>query len=348
MSYPSALTGLATISLAAALMSAPLTPGALAADAYLGTGGAPDGSGSIYHQGYALPIAETLDQALRMMLYDTLSLRPSAGSGANITACAAERDHLCFGLAQGDVAAVSPAVTSGDVLIVRNDLPAECAFAFASNEMIGNWKTVQKYARKITLYLPPENSGTTITLRQVIEADPAMAGAEITVKTIDGGWSEIVRAVEADPRGVGATVRYPDPSVLLDDLADKGFSVFGIAVPELLRLRLPSGEPIYTVNGAAPYTDPFLSTPETIATVCTPAAIVATNPERIDDPVLKEDMGHLIEALEALKSDDLVPAEGSKARIFKTVRAFSEKIGFDQVINWWGDEVAVLIPDLER
>lgn len=348
MSYPSALTGLVTISFAAALMSSPLTSAAHAADAYLGTGGAPDGSGSIYHQGYALPIAETLDEALRMMLYDSLTLRPSAGSGANIAACALERTNLCFGLAQGDVAAVSPAVISGEVLIVRNDLPAECAFAFASNELISNWKTVQKYVRKITLYLPPEDSGTTITLRQVIEADPAMADVEVRVKTIDGGWSEIVRAVEADPRGVGATVRYPDPSVLLDDLAGRNFSVFGIAVPELLRLRLTSGEPIYSVNGAAPYTDPFLSSPETIATVCTPAAIIATNPERIDDPILKEDMEYLIDALQELKSDDLVPAEGSKARIFKTVRAFSEKIGFDEVIDWWSEEIPGLIPDLER
>lgn len=333
----------------AAIMSAFVSGTSLeAAEAHLGTGGAPDGAGSIYHQGYALPIQDLLNQELRMMLYADLELMPSAGSGANIATCAEDRQNLCFGLAQGDVAANHPAIKSGKVTVVRNDLPAECGFVFASNPQIASWRTVQKYAGKITLYLPPADSGTAITFREVLATDPSIDPNDMSIEFVEGGWEAIQNAVENDPRGIGATVRFPDPSVMLDSLADRGFQVFGVAVPEMLRLTLPGGTPVYTVNGTAPYTDPFLGRPESIATICTPAAIIATNPERIEDPILKEDLSQAITALRAANSKAFVPTRGSKARIFQTVRDLGEQAGLNQVIHWWEQEIAPAIPALEH
>jgi len=74
---------------AATALAVALSAGASNAQtAYLGTGGAPTGEGSNYHEGYGPAMQDALNPLLTAMLYSELELRPSYGTGVNIKSCA--------------------------------------------------------------------------------------------------------------------------------------------------------------------------------------------------------------------------------------------------------------------
>jgi len=336
--------------LAAGALAAALVAGAAQAQvAYLGTGGAPTGKGSNYYEGYGPAIQDALNPLLTALLYPELELRPSNGTGANIAACAAETSDLCFGLAQGDSSPTYDAVKSGEVVIVRADLPAECGFAFASNPEINNWTTVQKYARRITFYMPP-NSGTADYFANLSSVDRDFTGIDVKIEYIDGGASALLDAVADDPRGIGLTVTFPNPGGgIIKSAADRGFEVFGAASPSMRTLKHEDGSPMYQVNPGVPYKFAWLGFGETKTTVslCAPAAIVATNPDQIADDLVREDMETLIRQIRRLPADEFTPKRGPLARLFKEVNELSTSVGLDRALTQIQETTANVVRELE-
>lgn len=334
---------------AGALAVALMSGGVQAQVAYLGTGGAPTGEGSNYHQGYGPAIQDALNPLLTALLYPELELRPSNGTGANIEACANERENLCFGLGQGDATPTYDAVINGDVVIVRADLPAECGFAFASNPEINNWNTVQKYARRITFYMPP-NSGTADYFANLRRADNEFEGLDVRIEWVTGGAKALLDAVAEDPRGVGLTVTFPNPGGgIIKSAADRNFQVFGAASPAMRTLKHEDGSPMYQVNAGVPYKFAWLGFGETKTTVslCAPAAIVATNPERLTDDLLREDLATLIRQAQRLDVAAFTPQRGPLARLFKEVNQLSTSVGLDRALTQIRETTANFVKELE-
>ncbi len=317
--------------------------------AYLGTGGAPTGEGSNYHEGYGPAVADALNPLLTALLYPELELRPSYGTGANIETCARESTDLCFGLAQGDSSPTYDEVISGNVLIVRADLPAECGFALSFNPNINNWRTVQKYASRITFYMPPD-SGTADYFNNLIKVDPAFEGITPKIEWVTGGSKALLAAVKGDRRGIGLMVTFPNPTGgTIKKAVDEGFTIFGAASPAMRRLKHEGGSPMYTVNAKVPYSLAWLGLGETKTTVsmCTPAAIVATNPDNLTDDLAVEDMRTFIRQIRRLPVEAFAPQRGPLADLFKKVNELSASVGLDKALTEIEQTVANVVSEFE-
>jgi hypothetical protein len=317
--------------------------------AYLGTGGAPTGEGSNYHEGYGPALEDALNPLLTAMLYPELELRPSNGTGANIKTCAGETKDICFGLAQGDSSPTYEEVISGKVIIVRSDLPAECGFAFASNPAINNWRTVQKYIARVTFYLPPD-SGTADYFNNLVKVDPAFQDAKPKIEWVTGGSKAILAAVAKDNRGVGLAVTFPNPTGgTIKTAHDADFTIFGAASPAMRQLKHEDGNPMYTVNAKVPYSLAWLGLGETQTTVsmCTPAVVVATNPDSLTDALVKEDMGTLIRQIRRLPASAFSPQRGRLADLFKKVNEMSASVGLDKALTEIEESTANFVKELE-
>lgn len=317
--------------------------------AYLGTGGAPTGEGSNYHEGYGPAIEDAINPLLTAMLYPELELRPSEGTGANIKTCANETTDICFGLAQGDSTPTYEEITSGKVIIVRADMPAECGFAFSSNPAINNWRTVQKYAERLTFYMPP-NSGTADYFSNIAKTDPAFKDIAPKIEWVTGGTAAILDAVKKDNRGVGLAVTFPNPTGgSVKTAYDDGFTIFGAASPAMRQLEHEDGSPMYTVNASVPYSLSWLGLGETKTTVsmCTPAAIIASNPANITDDLVRGDMETLIRQIRRLPAEAFLPQRGPLSDLFSKVNEMSASVGLDKALTEIEETTANIVKELE-
>ena len=231
---------------AAALMVA---GGAYAQEAYLVTGTGPN---STYKNGYAGPIVEALSPITEAELYGDVEDRNGNGTVGNLATCAAESFDLCFGIGQGNIVAGSQEVANGEVCVIRADLEPEYTFLFSNNDRLGDWGAIRRQweAGRVVIYTSDTSSGSLGTLQAIAEAT---GFTNARVETLPS-WDAVIQKVKSDPRAVGFTHRFADPSGFLNDLVDDhGMTVTGLAERALRRLTHANGEPIYSVNMEVPY-----------------------------------------------------------------------------------------------
>lgn len=219
-----------------------------AAAAYLVSG---TGEGSTYKMGYAPSIIEAISPITEEALFGKVENRDGKGTVDNLIVCAAETETLCFGVGQGNLVAKSEQVVNGDVCIVRSDLPAEFAFLF-SNGQITDWGSVRKNwgAGRIALATSASSSGSRATLDAIRQSAADLADAKIEELE---SWDAVIDAAKTNPRVVGFTHRYPDPSGFLDTLGDDhDLQVFGLAERGLRAVKHEDGGSVYTVD-TVPY-----------------------------------------------------------------------------------------------
>jgi hypothetical protein len=81
--------------------------------------------------------------------------------------------------------------------------------------------------------------------------------------------------------------------------------------------------------------------------MCTPAAIVATNPENLTDDLVKEDMGTLIRQIRRLPAGAFMPQRGRLADLFKKVNEMSTSVGLDKALTEIEKSTANVVKELE-
>jgi len=212
--------------------------------AYLVSG---TGEGSTYKTGYAPSVISAVSSITEEALFGKLEDRDGKGTVDNLKVCAAETETLCFGVGQGNVVATSEQVQNGDVCVVRSDLPAEFAFLF-SNGQISDWGNVRKNwaVGRITLVTSAASSGSAATLEAIRQSAADLADAKIQELE---SWDAVIDAVKNNPRMIGFTHRYPDPSGFLDTLGDDHkLQVFGLAERGLRAVKHEDGGSVYTVD----------------------------------------------------------------------------------------------------
>jgi len=209
------------------------------------------GTTSTYKNGYAPSVVKAISPITEEALFGKTENRDGGGTLDNITGCAAETESLCFGLGQGNVVAASDEVANGKVCVVRSDLEPEFTFLF-SNGQIDEWGTVRKNwaAGRVALVTSAESSGSKATAQDIIAASEDLANAP--VEELEN-WDAVVAAVKDNPRKIGFTHRYADPSGFLNDLGDDhDLNVFGLAEKGLRDVKHADGADVYTVD-RAPY-----------------------------------------------------------------------------------------------
>jgi len=311
----------------AAIAAALALPGAaLATDIVIYTGGAPTGEGSTYHEGIGKGLQEVLEELSEPYGYEVRRV-PSGGAVANAEACAGESEHICFGIGQGGLD-YAP-VQSGDVQIVRSDLPGECAMAFTNEPRLPNWASVVENADRVT-FVAPEGSGSAAFVEKVFEVEPPLQGKSPNF-AYTSGQDAIIEKVKSTRGAVGVFYAYPNPvDGLINAAADEDLTIMGILSPEVAR-----SSDAYYLNRKAPYQLSWfgLGETQTVRAMCSKALLFAGDPGALEDSWARGDFEEMIAALKDLPAEAFVPDGGPLADLMGEVEALSEEYGVNEMVE---------------
>jgi hypothetical protein len=313
-----------TLAVLAMLLAGTATAGAT--DILIYTGGAPTGEGSTYHTGYGQAVEEQLRELAKPYGYEVKRV-PSGGAVANANACAKETQNICFGIGQGGL--TYDAVTAGDTLVVRADLPGECAFAFTTEPRLPNWKSVVENAARVT-FVVPEGSGSEAFIRRVFAAEPELAGKQPNFKYATG-QENIFAAVKGQRGAVGVFYAYPNPTAgMINAAYEAEMTIMGILAP-----ALAAQSKDYYLNRKAPYSLSWygLGETKTVAAMCSRAILFAGRPDKLSDTWAQGDYQEFIDKLKALPADAFVPQDGPLARLMREVEGLSEEYGVSEMVT---------------
>jgi hypothetical protein len=297
-----------------------------ATDIVIYTGGAPTGEGSTYHNGMGQGLKEVLEEMSEPYGYNVRRI-PSAGAVANAEACAGESEHICFGIGQGGL--TYEPVQQGKTMIVRNDLPGECAMAFTAEPRLPNWSSVMENAERVT-FVVAEGSGSEAFIRKVFATEPDLQGIEPTFEFVSGMENQI-QAVKSTRGAVGVFYAYPNPTEgLINEAADQDMTIMGILSPAVART-----DDSYYLNRKAPYQLSWLGLGKTrtVEAMCSKALLFAGDPARIQDEWARGDMEEMIAKLKQLPASAFVPQDGPLAKLMGEVEQLSEEYGVNEMVE---------------
>ncbi|MEM9045004.1 MAG: hypothetical protein AAGC81_09920 [Pseudomonadota bacterium] len=298
------------------------------------TGGAPDGTGSSYHEGIGQGVEDMLQPIAKKFGY-TVTRVPTSGAVDNVRRVSVQTETLAFGIGQGGLS--YPEVESGKALIIRNDLPGECAMAFTREPKLTNWKSIIANARRVT-WVVPEKSGSEAFIRKLFATDPNFAGVDPKFAYTSGQKAILAALKDPSNRGyVGFFYAYPNPaSGTVRAAADAELNVIGVLSPEVAK----SDEAFY-LNRRAPYQLSLFGfgTTKTVRAMCSKALLFASNPAAIADDWSREDAEEMIKAVKAAPSSAFVPKNGALASIMLEVEGLSEEYGVSEMADDLAKEV---------
>ncbi len=296
------------ISLAAASAAAVLALGVgtpAEADNKIYTGGE---SGS-YFNSFGPKIEAVLEASF--FHYDVAA---SAGSGENLRRVIQEPGSV--GLAQTDVLAFETsqdASLAEQFVIIRNDVAYECVFAITSPDFadrLKTWGDVQRYARRLTVAVGPEASGSATTLRFLRTLSEKLA--EGRVAHMSDTDAAIATVIENQAQ-LGFFVQFADTNnPRFKTINDAELTFIPVIDRAMLRQRV-NGEPVYKAQEVKVTSAGLLSWRgvSRVITACTPLAIITANPESLPEgSPERQDLVDMIAALRDAPAADLQPSEG--------------------------------------
>ncbi|WP_108658420.1 hypothetical protein [Acuticoccus kandeliae] len=312
--------------LAIAAVFATAVTAAQATEIVIYTGGAPTGEGSTYHNGMGLAVEEQLRTLAKPFGYEVKRI-PSGGAVANAEACGKETENICFGIGQGGLE-YGP-VTAGNVQIVRNDLPGECAMAFTTEPRLPNWRSVMSNADRVT-FVVPEGSGSEAFIRKVFAAEPTLQGKSPNFKYASGQQA-IFDAIRSTRGALGVFYAYPNPTAgMVNAAADADMTIMGILSPAVAK-----GSNDFYLNRKAPYELSWfgLGETKTVQAMCSKALLFANMPEKLADTWAQGDFEEFLTKLKAMPADAFVPQDGPLAKLMREVETLSEEYGVSEMVT---------------
>lgn len=290
------------------------------------TGGAPTGEGSTYHNGMGQAVEEQLRELARPYGYEVRRV-PSGGAVANANACADETQNICFGIGQGGLT-YGP-VEAGEVTVIRNDLPGECAMAFTQEPRLPNWRSVMDNAARVT-FVVPQGSGSEAFINRVFATEPSLQGASPNFRYVKG-QDAILDAVKTTRGAVGVFYAYPNPTDgMIHAAYEDDLTVMGILSPAVAE---ESSD--YYLNRKAPYALTWMGLGETktVRAMCSKALLFAGNPDTLEDTWAQADYEEFIAKLKSLPPEAFVPQDGPLARLMREVEGLSEEYGVSEMVT---------------
>ncbi|MEM6677258.1 MAG: hypothetical protein AAF675_05225 [Pseudomonadota bacterium] len=330
--------------LTATLTAIGLSAGSAAAEGItIYTGGAPTGEGSTYHMGMGQGVADMLEDFADQFGYEIKRV-PSGGAVDNARRVAAHTGGIAFGIGQGGLSYEE--VESGQIMMIRNDLPGECAMAFTREPRIENWASVVANAGRVT-WVVPENSGSEAFIRKMYSIDPDFAGVQPRFAFTSG--QDAIMAAVSNPanRGfIGFFYAYPNPaSGLVNAAAEADLRVMGVLSPAVART-----DDAFYLNRKAPYELSLfgLGTTKTVRAMCSKALLFANDPATITDEWARGDAEQILKAVRSAPPEAFVPQNGPLASLMLEVEGLSEEFGVNEMAEDLASQVATQIEELQQ
>lgn len=292
------------------------------------TGGAPTGEGSTYHEGIGQGVEDFLQDIAKEYGYDIKRV-PTKGAVDNAKRLAAHTGSLAFGIGQGGL--TYEEVETGNVKVLRKDLPGECAMAFTAEPRIGDWGDIIANANRVT-WTVPKDSGSEAFVKNLYATDKNFAGKTPKFKYVTGSNAIVSTVSNPANRGtVGFFFAYPNPTKGMVNAAAKAqMSIFGVLSPDMART-----DDAYYLNRTAPYELAWFGLGETKTTraMCAKALLMSNDVTSIDDPWARDDADVFLEAISAAPAEAFVPKSGPLAKLMTKIEAMSDEYGINDMVG---------------
>ena len=322
MNHPLLPAVLAAVLAGTALAQAP-TPAQLAARARtINTGG----ENGAYHTLFCPPFPP----ALARVYFNGYACTPSRGTLENISRALAAPGAI--GFAQLDVYSREAARRTEEfarLTLIRRDIACEGLWMVTRNEQLNNLGDVQGFARRMTFILPPAESGSAASFDYLREIDPEGLG-QTPVANIRhvGNATEVINQVAASSDGaVGFFVQFADPTnANIRLLVERNLRIVPVVSRELLRARV-GDQAVYEVQEFNLSEGGVLGIggrARTATTACTPVAVFTAAPEVLPAGTAQADQRDLIQRLRDVPSAQLLPQQGTVARLISGTRRVSQ------------------------
>ena len=275
---------------------------------------------------YFLRFCPPLPNALKKASFAGYKCSESKGTLENIARVMADEQQV--GIVQSDVymlqSQANPEI-SAKTTIVRQ-LACEGVWMVSNDSSISNFGAVQALARRIPIFVA-KDSGSSATLDYLRTLDPKGIGRAKNVIAVKDTAEALERVKASDGPAIAFFVQFADPeNPNIKTIVDGGLTVVPVLDEAFTDVQF-NGDNLYQVRPFSFEKDGWVVSGAKYTTICTPAALIAANPDAMKDPGDQEDQRDMIKTMAALPDDVFLPQESWLAKMMKA----SQRLGHDAI-----------------
>jgi hypothetical protein len=302
-------------------MSATLAQDAAPSTRAINTGGA----AGAYHSTFCPPLPPVLANAYFQGYQCTIS----AGTLQNIQRVLAQPTNI--GFAQLDVFAREAAARPIEferLQVIRTDIACEGLWMVTRNPDL-NFGRVLGLARRIQFVLPAQASGSTASFNYLRSIDPEGLGRVPDSNiTYVRDATEVINRIAASSAGeVGFFVQFADPrNTNIRLMVENNLRIIPVISREILRTRV-GDTPVYNAQSFQLSQGGLFGIggrAVTATTACTPVALFTGAPGAFQDRNGQDDARELIQRLQQVPRDNMMPQDTAMQRILRGATTLSQ------------------------
>lgn len=213
--------------------------------------------------------------------------------------------------------------------VIRQDLGCEGLWLVTRNDQLTTLGDVQAMAPRLTVILPPRESGSAGSFAYLRELDAEGLGRvpEANIRHAADATAVVEQVADAGLQTAGFFVQFADPEgAVFQRLNARGLRVVPVVSRALLRART-DGETVYQVQEfTLRQGGPFGIGGEgrRATTACTPLLTFTSAPESLSEGTARADQRDMIDRLRALPVAQLLPERSGLDRLLEGTRQLSQ------------------------
>ncbi len=277
------------------------------------------GARGAYSSDFCPPLADRLAKAKF-----NYKCTPSLGSNDNIQKVLQNRRDIGFSQFDVFALAVAKQYPAQPFQVIRADIARECLFMVTKNRDLKNFGDVAARADELDFILPPQGSGSASTFDYLRKIDPHGIGRAINVKHAESTDIALRQALSGDNKNaVALFVQFPDPNNDRFKLIAKQKGLFVPVIDRNILRQQVDDHKIYFAQETEVSNGNFWKKGAKVTTACTPMVIFTGNPQLMANGDEQLDQKDMINTINDIPADQLLPKQGFFKRAWAKTRSLS-------------------------
>ena len=276
------------------------------------------GARGAYNGDFCPPLAKELGKA-KFNYKCTLSL----GSNENIERVMRNAEDI--GFSQFDVFTLNASrqFPAQPFHVIRSDIARECLFMVTKNKDLETFGDVAARADELNFILPPQGSGSASTFDYLRKIDPDGLGRAVDVKYAESTDIALKKALGEGGNSVALFVQFPDPDNDRFKLIAKEKGIFVPVIDRNILRQQVDEQKIYFAQETDVSNGKFWKAGAKVTTACTPMVIFTGNPRLMSNGDKQLDHKDMINTINDIAADKLLPEKGFFKKAWAKTRALS-------------------------
>ena len=276
------------------------------------------GARGAYNGDFCPPLAKQLTTA-------KFDYKCTLSRGSNDNIRRVTKNPIDIGFAQFDVFALNVAkqYPAQPFHVIRNDIARECLFMVTKNQDLLSFGDVAARADELHFILPPRGSGSASTFDYLRSIDPDGLGRALDVTHAESTDIALKKALSGDSRSVALFVQFPDPNNDRFKLIAKEKGLFIPVIDRNILRQTVDDQKIYFAQETDVSNGKFWKKGAKVTTACTPMVIFTGNPALMSDNDQKLDHKDLINTVNDIPAEKMLPKQGFFKKYWAKTRALS-------------------------